>query len=410
MASVRERTGATGETTWSVLYRHGKRQASKTFRTAKGARDFKVLVDQFGAEKALDYLADQTPAAVGLTVDELAARWLASKPGDVTPSILTGYRRDYDNWISPYLGHREAAHITEVDVQDWIDRLKVTNSPVTKKPLSPKSIADRHAILHQMFSWGSAKTRNVVPYNPCKETELPDRVRTPPKGLRIPELQALLDAGERFDRDTSDLIAFLAGTGWRISEAVALPAWAVEEVEQLDGAIAVYVTMHQVRRRGVGITPGGKSEASVGRRLRVIGPGAAVLRRRVVGLGGDDLVFTFADGRPGVNRRGPWNENSFRGLRWPKVVAAAGLEQRAPTPHWLRHTHVALCHAAGMSLAEIQRRLGHEDIQTTINIYGRMIEDMSDESAARADALFTSPAVVAGSVVNPPALPSDGVR
>ena len=53
-----------------------------------------------------------------------------------------------------------------------------------------------------------------------------------------------------------------------------------------------------------------------------------------------------------------------------------------------------------MSLAEIQRRLGHEDIQTTINIYGRMIEDMSSESAARADALFV-PGVVAGEIVSP---------
>lgn len=401
MASVRERTGASGETTWSVLYRHGQRQSSKAFRSLKGAEDFKVLVDQFGVERALAYLNDQNPAPTGLTVDELAEKWLATKPGDVTPSILTGYRRDYANWISPYLGHREAAHLTEVDVQGWVDRLKVTNSPVTKEPLSAKSIADRHAILHQMFAWGSAKTRMVVPYNPCKETRLPKRVKTPVKGLRIPELHALLSAGERFDQDTSDLIAFLAGTGWRISEAVALPAWAVEEVDLPGGGVAVYVTMHQVRRRGVGIVAGGKSEASVGRRLRVLGPGAAALRRRIVGLGHEDLVFTFADGRPGVNRRGPWNENSFRGLRWPKVVKAAGLESRGPTPHWLRHTHVALCIAAGMGLSEIQRRLGHEDIQTTINIYGRMFEEMTVEAAARADALFMPSAVVRGEIAGP---------
>ena len=32
------------------------------------------------------------------------------------------------------------------------------------------------------------------------------------------------------------------------------------------------------------------------RRLRVLGPGVAVLRRRVVGKAPDDLVFTFKDG------------------------------------------------------------------------------------------------------------------
>jgi len=399
VASVRSRTSATGESSWQVLYRHGKRQTSKTFESEKKATDFKVLIDQFGVEQALTYLADSAPVVAGMTVDDLAEKWLATKAGEVTPSIHVGYRRDYDNWVSPYLGHREAARLTEVDVQDWIDRLKVTNSPVTHKPLSAKSIADRHAILHQVFKWGSAKTRNLVPYNPCKETDLPKRTRTPIKGLRIPELLALLSAGKSVDQDAADLIAFMAGTGWRISEAIALPAWVVEEVVTQDGTAAVYVTMEQVRRRSVGVVKGGKSDASVGRRLRVLGPGADVLRRRIVGLAPHDLVFTFKDGRPGVNRSGPWNENSFRDLRWPRIVQAAGLADRKPTPHWLRHTHVALCHAAGMSLAEIQRRLGHEDIQTTINIYGRMIEDMNDQSAARAEALFLPPTVALGSVV-----------
>lgn len=410
MASVRERPRAGRQSTWAVLYRHGRKQASKTFEAEAPALRFKRLVEDLGPDRALAVLNEET-RPIGLTLDELAAQWLASKPGNVTPNILRGYKRDYDNWVSPYLGHREADAVSEIDVQAWVDRLRTTVSPTTKRPLSAKSIADRHAILHQIYRWGSARTRALVHHNPCKETELPKRTKTTVKGLRLPELHALLEAGERVgDRDTADVIAFLAGTGFRISEAVALPAGAVEEVDVLgeDGQqmTAVYVTMHQVLRRGVGITQGGKSDASVGRRLRVIGPGADVLRRRIVGLGPTDLVFTFADGRPGVKRRGPWNVNSFRDLRWPKIVEAAGLKERKPTPHWLRHTHVALCHAAGMSLAEIQRRLGHEDIQMTINTYGRTIEDMDATAAARADALFVPRdlALVRGEVVTPPVL------
>jgi integrase len=127
-----------------------------------------------------------------------------------------------------------------------------------------------------------------------------------------------------------------------------------------------------------------------------------MIRRRMVGLGRDDFLFTFADGRPGVNRRGPWNVNSFRDLRWPRLVEAAGLTQRHPTPHWLRHTHVAICIAAGLSLAEIQRRLGHEDIQTTINVYGRMFQEMNDEAAGRLAQLLTpvAPDLVEGRVLD----------
>lgn len=398
MASVQERALSGGERTWAVLFRQNKKQRSKTFASQQAAEAFKNSIDLVGVERALRYLLDEQPRPAGMSLDELAGRWLAARKGDLTPNIYVGYERDYNNWIRDRLGFREAAGIDEGDVQSWVDWMSVTPSKTTGRPLSPKSIADRHAILHQIFKWGSSRARGYVDHNPCKETDLPRRHKTPPKGLRIPELMALLEAGERGDRDTADVVAFMAGTGWRISESIALLAGSVE-----DDGDRVYVTMDRVHRYRVGFTDGGKSEASEGRRLRIVGPATEVLRRRIVGKGPGDLVFTFKDGRPGVNRVGPWNPTSFRDRRFAALVAAAGLSDRKPTPHWLRHTHVALCHAAGMSLAEIQRRLGHEDIQTTINTYGRMIDEMSDESALRLDMLLTPrPAaeqVIQGTVV-----------
>jgi integrase len=401
MASVKERSRTDGTSAYVALFRQGGKQRSRTFEDPTSANRFVRMVDDFGAERALRYLEDEQDAPVGLSLDDLAQRWLVSKEGAVTPNILVGYRRDYEGWIKPRFGHREAAHIHEGDVQAWVDWMRLHPSPTTGKPLSPKSIADRHAILHQIFGWGSARTRNLVPHNPCKETELPKRQKVQPKGLRLPELHALLEAGAAVDQDAADLVAFMAGTGWRIGESVALLAGAVEEVERDDGTVHVFVDMQRVLRRGVGFTEGGKSDAAM-RRLRVLGPAVPMLRRRIVGLGPGDFVFTFADGRPGVNRRGPWNVNSFRDLRWPRLVEAAGLAARKPTPHWLRHTHVALCLAAGLSLPEIQRRLGHDDIQTTINVYGRMQAEMSDDVAGRLDVLLTptAPAVIEGTVGN----------
>jgi site-specific recombinase XerD len=388
VASIRERVSSRGERSYAVLFRHGKRQASRTFDSPKDAERFRSLIDALGPERALLVAQEQAPAG-GLTLDQIAEQWLDAKAGDVTPHTLTGYRRDYENWISPHLGHREAALVTEADIQQLVDHMKTR--------LSAKSVADRHAIIHQIYRWAGASSRTAktgITHNPCKETDLPRRQKSNPKGLRLPELYALLAAAERIDPDAADLIAFMASTGWRFSEAVALTAGAVED----DGR-NVYVTMEQVLRRQVGIVSGGKSHAAM-RRLRVLGPGVAVVRRLVVGKAPNELLFTFADGRPGVNKRHAWNKNALRDIRWPRIVEAAGLAGRAPTPHWLRHTHVAVCHAAGLSLAEIQRRLGHEDIQTTINIYGRMIEDMDDAAADRLDALLSgaAPQIIAGSV------------
>ncbi|WP_240733104.1 tyrosine-type recombinase/integrase [Jeotgalibacillus sp. S-D1] len=42
------------------------------------------------------------------------------------------------------------------------------------------------------------------------------------------------------------------------------------------------------------------------------------------------------------------------------------------TPYSFRHTHTSLLIEAGAGLKEVQERLGHSDINTTMNIYAHM--------------------------------------
>lgn len=44
------------------------------------------------------------------------------------------------------------------------------------------------------------------------------------------------------------------------------------------------------------------------------------------------------------------------------------------TPHGFRHTHCSLLFEAGASIQEVQERLGHKDIMTTMNIYAHVTE------------------------------------
>lgn len=390
MASVRERVSSDGEVAHQVLYRVGRKQRSKTFTSAKSAARLKTLMDTLGVERGLVAFAEEVPSrALGPTLDEVAAQWFdwRERRRDLTPRALADYRRDYHNWISPFFGHREAAAVSELDVQTWVDR------DLTR--LSPKTVADRHALLHGIYAWASQRKRGIVPANPCLETDLPKRVKKPPKGLTLPEWASLKDAFYRIDADAADLALFMASTGWRIGEATGLRVGAVD-----DSGPHMYVTVTHVNRKGEGVVEGAKSAAGF-RRIRMLDDCAAMLRRRVIGRGVNQLVFT--------NPHSPleiWEPSTFRKRWWSKAVADAGLADRKPTPHWLRHTHVLLCHAAGMSLAEIQRRLGHEDIKTTINVYGRMIDDMPDDVATRLNELVSgaAPVVIPGEVI-PPALP-----
>lgn len=382
MASVRERVSRGGRTTYAVLYRQGGKQKSETLNTRKSADRLAKLINTLGVERGLIAYCEEAPGRDrGVTLDALAGQWLEMKRRDLTPRAHADYVRDYQNWISPFLGHREAEHITEGDVQSWVDR--------DLAPLSAKTVADRHALLHGILAWASAKKRALVTHNPCLETELPKRIKKPPKGLTVPEWLALKDAAYRVNADAADLILFMGSTGWRIGEAIALTVAAVD-----DSGTQMYVTVTQVNRKGEGLVEGAKSEAGL-RRIRMLPECASMLRRRMVGKAHNELVFT--------NPHSPlkmWEPSTFRNRWWAKSVEEAGLGHRKPTPHALRHTHVLLCHMAGMTLPEIQRRIGHADIKTTINVYGRMIDDMPDDVAGRLDALLAGRVPVIGEVTS----------
>lgn len=354
MASVRE----TPTNTFRVLYRHGGKQSSKTFTGRKDAERFRSMVDALGPDRALEELLSDTESRI--TVGEIATQFLAWKKTGakkVTDRTLADYARDIDNWIVPWFGHRAAVTITEADVQAWVDHMG------TK--LSPKSVVDRHMLLHSVYEYGRARTRRLVDHNPCKETELPRAARKPPKGTTVSEFRAILDAAEKRNPDARDLILFLGSTGWRWSEAAAL---GVRDVD--DNGDGVHVTVSRVFRkdgnqRQVLVEGAAKSWAGFRRTPLLFDEVTATVRRRVVGKAPGDFVFTNSRGRH-------WSQATFLRDTWPAIIKNARLD-REPTPHWLRHMAVGVLHAAGVDLVEIQRMIGHEHITTTMGTYGGMV-------------------------------------
>ena len=70
--------------------------------------------------------------------------------------------------------------------------------------------------------------------------------------------------------------------------------------------------------------------------------------------------------------------------RHMKVTAhRVGVVPGEVTPHWLRHTHATALLLAGTPVHVVSRRLGHRNIQTTLDTYGHVTEDA--ELAALAD-------------------------
>ncbi|RNM43559.1 site-specific integrase, partial [Staphylococcus aureus] len=53
------------------------------------------------------------------------------------------------------------------------------------------------------------------------------------------------------------------------------------------------------------------------------------------------------------------------------------------TVHGFRHTHCSLLFEAGLSVQEVQDRLGHGDIQTTMGIYAHVTEKQREKVAEK---------------------------
>ena len=132
-----------------------------------------------------------------------------------------------------------------------------------------------------------------------------------------------------------------------------------------------------------------KGEGSL-RRTLLDEDAAAVVRRRCLGKGPGDLVFTTQRGHQ-------WHYNNFRRGAWDKAVVRAGLEHRNPTPHWLRHTAVAWGILSGANLKQLQGRIGHRAFTTTMDVYGQMVEDVDVDVVERM-ALMRKASVVRGEI------------
>ena len=73
----------------------------------------------------------------------------------------------------------------------------------------------------------------------------------------------------------------------------------------------------------------------------------------------------------------------FRERVWHPAVLRANIG-KSPRVHDLRHSNASWMIARGMNLTTLQRRLGHEKITTTVDVYGHLMPEAQAQAAASA--------------------------
>ena len=95
-----------------------------------------------------------------------------------------------------------------------------------------------------------------------------------------------------------------------------------------------------------------------------------------------DLVFPASNG--GLQSRRNWQRRGFNvacmeaGLIETIEKDGEPIEQPKYVPYDLRHFFASILIERNTNLKKIQTLMGHENIETTLNVYGHLLKDESD--------------------------------
>ncbi|WP_347550040.1 tyrosine-type recombinase/integrase [Pseudalkalibacillus hwajinpoensis] len=236
---------------------------------------------------------------------------------------------------------------------------------------------------------------NLIKLNPSEFAKIPKKIETVEeieqneevlKFLEKNELIAFLKTAKEKGLDR-DYVMFLtlAYSGIRVGELMALK-W--NDVNFENGSIRITKTYYNPSNNTKNyqlLTP--KTKRST-RTLKMDNQVICELKKYCIqqremklALGNQykDLGFVFAKeiNNPGYPDFIKTVENRMR-----RLLKFSGIEKNV-TPHSFRHTHTSLLIEAGVGTKEIQQRLGHGDINTTMNIYAHITNNMEQKASEK---------------------------
>lgn len=364
MASVKAVKHRDGTIVYRVRYRAGGRNpVVETFYDAASAKRFADLVDSVGGAAAREMRSlDDLAAADTPTVAAACEHHLEALAASATPGTISRYRQIVRDRIEPSLGLIPVDMLTRHAVTKWIAEMRrtpVARGATAGRPPSAKTIRNAQALLSAALQ--RLVDEDVIPRNVAKGIPLPKDGEVREMRFLTPDEYARLHAC--IPADYQPFVATMYALGLRFGEATALT---VADVD-INAAQPV-VRVNKAWKMGDGEPYIGAPKTRRARRTVTIpAPLVPELRAALAGKSAGDLVFQ-------ARRGGPIRSGSFHAHVWQPACDAAGLDPR-PRVHDLRHSHASALIAAGVPLPVVQRRMGHESIQTTVDVYGHLAPD-----------------------------------
>jgi len=285
------------------------------------------------------------------TLSDLADRFLLTK-ADRAPRTIDTYRQTIEHHIKPKIGSLSVSEATTERLGRFISEVIEKQGPGAAKAC--------RGVLSGMM--GVAARSDAIQVNPVREIDNIARLRGGATAIpldTLPRLLAAVRADARLNQvDAADVIFFLAGTGCRLGEVLAV-RWSALDLAA--GTVAINANVIRARGQGVLLQDHTKTKAGV-RTIAIPKTLVDLLRQRQSNFkiqNDDDLVFPTLRG----NIRDP--RNTSRDWR----MARKRIGYPTVTTHSFRKTVATALDQSGLSAREIAEYLGHANPSLTQDVY-----------------------------------------
>jgi integrase len=283
-----------------------------------------------------------------------AERWLRGLVG-IGAKTRNGYESLLRCRVLPTFANYQLRRIDPASVRTWI-------ADMDAEDLSPSRIRQAHQVLRA--SLDQAVHDGLIPRNPAAGIKVPaDRTREM-LFLNVEQVHELAATAEQRQPGAGTLVTFLAWSGLRWSEAVALRRPSLDLLRNR-------VTVSHASTEVGGKLVYGPTKTHRARTIVIPRSVSNLLAVDVAPGFRDDPVFT-------APRGGPLRSSNFRRAVWLPSIAT--LVESYPNLiglriHDLRHTAASLAISVGGNIKAIQRMLGHKTASITLDRYGHLYDE-----------------------------------
>nr|WP_272595671.1 site-specific integrase [Paenibacillus apiarius] len=307
------------------------------------------------------------------TFEEVYTQWYATHSPTIKRSTRRTVRSNFKSQILPHFGKLKLRDITKSYCQEVVNKIAE----------DIKSVNNVKTYTNKVFKY--ALKMDIILKNPMEHVVIPkdDADFTAEENVEERdywekhEIKHFLNILKK-DYPLRDYVMFhlLIYTGARKGEVLALHE---SDIDFKNKMLTLNKTLFQENSSSIFQTP---KTASSRRTIGLDDVTIGLLRKwitsekeRLLGLGKkldkDQLLFTRQDDSP--LRLGYPND------KLKEIISKNNLHKISV--HGLRHTHASLLFEAGASIKEVQERLGHSNINMTMNIYTHVTKTVKEQTA-----------------------------